>query len=200
MSWDVGWCAARTRHPNRCLKSARRPLSRPAAQRRKEPSTRSLPLQDCPLLTRAGRALCPQCAPAVHPVAVGSILDSVPNACSIRCSGGDLARPGPGPADGGAAAAVRGAARRRPGHHLCGGRQRRALCPCRRHQDLEPDATGTPAPTRGIRPTARRLPRPSTNGAVAPTATHRPDQDDRRLQEPQWPTPTSKNPKGARMP
>jgi hypothetical protein len=22
MSWDVGWCAARTRHPNRCLKRA----------------------------------------------------------------------------------------------------------------------------------------------------------------------------------
>ena len=36
-------------------KSARRPLSRPAAQRRKEPSTRSLPHQDCPLLTRADR-------------------------------------------------------------------------------------------------------------------------------------------------
>jgi hypothetical protein len=43
-------------------------------------------------------ALCPRCAPAVHPVAVSSIADSISNVCSITCGGGDLARPGRGPA------------------------------------------------------------------------------------------------------
>ena len=40
------------------------------------------------------------------------------NLCSIPWVGGDLARPGPGPADRGAVGAVREAARRRLGHHL----------------------------------------------------------------------------------
>jgi len=66
-------------------------------------------------------------------------------------------------ADRGAAGAVRGAARRRPGHHLWGGRQRRALPPCRRHQHLEPHAAGAPAPARGVPPAPRRLPRPPTD-------------------------------------
>jgi hypothetical protein len=48
-------------------------------------------------------------------------------------------------------------------------RQGRALPPRRRHQDLEPDAAGAPAPPRALRPAPRRLPRPSTNEAVALT-------------------------------
>jgi hypothetical protein len=139
-------------------------------------------------------ALCPQCAPAVRPVAVGSIPDSAPNISSIDCSGGDLARPGPGPADRGAAGAVRGATRRRPRHRPRGGRQRRALPPRRRHPDLEPDAAGAPAPPRGVRPEARRLPRPSTNTAVAHTAKHRPDQDDQHLREPRCPRQPTRMP------
>jgi hypothetical protein len=63
----------------------------------------------------------------------------------------------------------------------------------RRHQDLEPDAAGAPAPARAVRPPARRLPRPPTKAAVAPTAKHRPNQDDGHLQEPRWSTPTCKN-------
>jgi hypothetical protein len=51
----------------------------------------------------------------------------------------------------------------------------RALPPRRRRQDLEPDAAGTPASTRGVRPAARRVPRPSTDAqehlqsAIGPT-------------------------------
>jgi len=71
-----------------------------------------------------------------------------------------------------------GAARRRPGHRPQVGCQGRALPPRRRHQDLEPDAAGAPAPARGVRPAARRLPRPSTNAAGAPAAKHGPDRDD----------------------
>jgi hypothetical protein len=63
----------------------------------------------------------------IHPVALGSIPDSIPNIRSLACHGGDLARPGPGPADCGAAEKVRRAARRRPGHRQRGGRERRAL-------------------------------------------------------------------------
>jgi hypothetical protein len=185
---------------NRCLKSAKQAGSGPAARTRDEPSTRSIPYPDCPLLTRADRCSVPPMCPNIHPIAVGSIADGISNTRSIACSGGDLARPGPGPADRGAAGAVRGAARRRPGYHRCGGGQRRALPPCRWHQDLEPDAAGRPAPTSGIRPAARWLPRPSTNAAVAHTAKPRPDQDDRQLQEPQWPTPTSKNTVGSGAP
>ena len=98
--------------------------------------------------------------PWAVPVGLRSVLDSVPNLCSIRWAGGDLARPWPGTADRGAAGAVRGAARRRPGRHPGGGRQRRTLPPHRRHQDLEPHAAGTPAPARGLRPAPRRLPGP----------------------------------------
>jgi hypothetical protein len=150
----------------------------------------------CPLLSpRFRRVAAPaRPTPALScPVGLRSVAYPLSNLCSIRWSGGDLARPGPGPADRSAAGTVRGAARRRPGHHLCGGRQRRAVCPRRRHQGVEPDAAGTPAPTGGVWPAARRLPRPSTNAAVAHTAKHRPDQDDHHLREPQWPTPTSTN-------
>jgi hypothetical protein len=63
---------------------------------------------------------------------------------------------------GAATGAVRGAARRRPGHHPGGGHQGRALRPRRRHQDLEPHATRAPAPARGLR-AAARLPRPPTD-------------------------------------
>ena len=59
----------------------------------------------------------------------------------IPYRGGDLARGPLGPADRGAVGAVRGAARRRPGHRLQAGRQGGAVHPCRRHQGLEPDAT-----------------------------------------------------------
>jgi hypothetical protein len=38
----------------------------------------------------------------VAALGVGSIRDSISNLCSIPWSGGDLARPGPGPADRGA--------------------------------------------------------------------------------------------------
>jgi hypothetical protein len=93
--------------------------------------TRSSPDED--------RARAPVCS-AVHPSAVGSIPDSVPNKRSIPWSGGDLARPGPGPADRSAAGPVRGAARRRLGHRPRGSRQGRALPPRGRHQDLEPHA------------------------------------------------------------
>jgi hypothetical protein len=48
----------------------------------------------------------------VYPVAVGRTPDSVSNVCSLACPGGELGRPGAGPADRGAAGAVRGAARR----------------------------------------------------------------------------------------
>jgi hypothetical protein len=67
--------------------------------------------------------------------------------------------------------AMRAAARRRPGHRprACG--QHRALPPRRRHQDLEPDAAGTPAPARGLRPPPRRLPRPPTDPSHRPIGT-----------------------------
>jgi Ribosomal protein L7/L12 C-terminal domain len=45
-----------------------------------------------------------------------------------------------------------------------------SVTPCRWHQDLEPDAAGAPVPNRGVRPAARRLPRPSTNAVVATKA------------------------------
>jgi hypothetical protein len=54
--------------------------------------------------------------------------------------GGDLARPGPGPADRGTARSVCRATRRRSGHRPRSGRQRRALRPCRRRQGVEPHA------------------------------------------------------------
>ena len=127
-----------------------------------QPKWQTASHHDYPLLTVA-------MWPTVHRAAVSKNADSVSNRCSIIFLGGDLARPGAGPADRGAAGALRGAARRRPGHHLCGGSQRPALPLRRRHQDLEPDAAGTPAPTRGLPPAARRIPRPSTNPAIAPT-------------------------------
>jgi hypothetical protein len=87
----------------------------------------------------------------------------VSNKCSIVCFSGHLARPRTGPADRSAAGAVRGAARRRPGHRGRAGRQNRAVRPRRRHQDLEPDAAGAAAPTRGLWPAPGRLPRPPTD-------------------------------------
>jgi hypothetical protein len=114
------------------------------------------------------RCSMPRCAPAVHPVAVGSIPDSVPNISSIACFGGDLARPGPGPADRGTAGAMRRAARRRPGHRPRAGRQGRALPLRGRHQGLEPDAARAATTPQGIRPAAGRLHRPSP-GSGHPT-------------------------------
>ena len=70
-----------------------------------------------------------ECPDRISVAALGvvSIRDAISNLCSILWSCGDLAGSGPGPADRGAAAAVRGAARRRPGNDPGGGRQRRAL-------------------------------------------------------------------------
>jgi hypothetical protein len=96
------------------------------------------------------------------------------NTCSLACGGGDLARPGSGPADRGAAGAVRGAARRRPGHRRRGGRQRRAICPRGRHQGLEPDAAGAATMAGAVRAAARRLPRPSTASGRRWVGTARP--------------------------
>jgi hypothetical protein len=115
-------------------------------------------IRRCPWLSGLPR---PQRGPQVvsgPAIGLRSVLDSLSNLCSILWFGGDLARPGPGPADRGAAGAVRGAARRRPGNDSRGGRQRRALSPRRRHQDLEPHAARAPAPARGLRAAARRLP------------------------------------------
>jgi hypothetical protein len=64
--------------------------------------------------------LCPRCAPSGpsgRGQAVSRIPDSISNTRSITCFSGELARPGPGPANRGAAGAVRGAAWRRPGDH-----------------------------------------------------------------------------------
>jgi hypothetical protein len=97
------------------------------------------------------------------PDGLRSVPDPLSNLCSITWIGGDLARPGSGSADRGAAGAVRGAARRRPGHRPRAGRQARAVHPGRRYQDLEPHAAGTAAPARGVRPASRRLPRPPTD-------------------------------------
>jgi hypothetical protein len=92
---------------------------------------------------RQVRQVAAQCGPpqalSGH-VGLRSVLDSLSNLCSIVWFGGDLARPGRGPADRGAAGAVRGAARRRPGHRPRAGRHGRAVPPRRRHPDLEPHA------------------------------------------------------------
>jgi len=63
-----------------------------------------------PLLTSACRCAVPPMCP-VHPAAVSRIPDSFSNLCSLACRSGDLARPGSGPADRGAAGTLRGAAR-----------------------------------------------------------------------------------------
>ena len=97
-------------------------------------------------------------------IGLRSVLDSLSNLCSISWFGGDLARPRGGPADRGAAGAVRGAARRRPCHRSRAGRQDRAVCPRRWHQDLESHAAGAAAPTRGVRP----APGPVTSTADRP--------------------------------
>jgi hypothetical protein len=131
------------------------------------------------------------------PVGLRSAPDPSSNLCSICWFSGDLARVGLGQPARSSAGAVRAAARRRPGHRPQAGRQGRALPPRRRHQDLEPDTAGAPAPSRGVQPAARRLPRPSTNAAVALEATYRPDQADQHFREPQWLTPTSRNATGS---
>jgi hypothetical protein len=77
----------------------------PSAARRTEAHRRDDSLLRSPL------------CPAARPFAVSSIPDAPSNMGSIGCIGGDLARPRPGPADRGAAAAVRAAARHRLGHH-----------------------------------------------------------------------------------
>jgi hypothetical protein len=60
---DSGGAPPGTRTPNRCLKRAKRPASRPAAQRRIRPSTRTFTCRDDPLLT----AGCRQSVPPVCP-------------------------------------------------------------------------------------------------------------------------------------
>jgi hypothetical protein len=114
-----------------------------------------------------GSAELPPSAAHPGPAGLRSAPDPISNLCSIRWFGGDLARLGLGPANRGPAGAMRAAARRRPRHRPRTGRQGRALLPRRRHQDLEPDAAGAAAAPRGVRPAPRRLPRPSTNAAVA---------------------------------
>jgi hypothetical protein len=83
----------------------------------------------CTLLSRRFRRVAaparPTQAVSGPTVGLGSVLDSRSNLCSIPWIGGDLARPGPGPADRGTAGAVRGAAWRRPGHRARAGRQGR---------------------------------------------------------------------------
>jgi hypothetical protein len=122
-----------------------------------------------PLVSSAVPQVPPSCGPAAHPkalrcpVGLCSVPDPHSNFCSICWSSGDLARPGCGPADRGAAGAVRGAARRRPGHPPPAGRRGRAVPPRRRHQDLEPHAARAAVPARGVPPTLRRLPRPPTD-------------------------------------
>ena len=54
-----------TQRTNRCLKSAKQTGSGPAAQARNEPSTRSIPYPDCPLLTRADRCSVPPMCPTI---------------------------------------------------------------------------------------------------------------------------------------
>jgi hypothetical protein len=121
----------------------------------------------CPLLSPRFRGVAaparPTQAVSCPTVGLGSVLDSLSNLCSIPCFGGDVARPGLGPADRGAAGAVRTAAGRRPSHHPRAGRQGRAIHSRRRHQDLEPHAARAAAPARGIRPAAGRLHRPPTD-------------------------------------
>ena len=68
----------------------------------------------------------------VHPVTVSTIGDSMANICSLSAPVGTWQDPGPEPADCGATGAVRGAAWRRSGHRPRGGRQGRAVRPCRR--------------------------------------------------------------------
>jgi hypothetical protein len=148
-----------------------------------------------PLLSSVVPQVPPSCGPsAAHPGSERPCRTTQRSRSTLelvfdRWFGGDLARPGLGPADRGAAGAVRGAARRRSRHRPRAGRQGRAVPLRRRHQDLEPDAAGTPAPARGVRPAAGRLPRPSTNAAVAHPAKHRPYRDHSHLQNHGGPRP-----------
>src|SRR5512133_3663537 len=96
-------------------------------------------------------------------VGLSSVLESLSNLCSILWVGGDLARPGPGPADRGAAGTMRRATWRRSGHRPQAGHPGRALHPRGRHEGLEPHAAGAPAPARSLRAPPGRLPRPSTH-------------------------------------
>jgi len=67
-----------------------------------------------------------------------------------------VARPGPGPADAGAAARpVRGAARRRPGHRPRARRRHRAVRPCRRRHHRRRGRAGRATSSA---PTTRRQP------------------------------------------
>jgi hypothetical protein len=117
--------------------------------------------------------MCPPMRPAVIR-AVGSIPDPTSNECSVICLGGDLARPGPGPADRGAAGAVRGAARRRPGHRPRGSGQRRALRPVGRPAGLVAIAARAEVAAGGVRQAAGRLHRPSTGPCRRPIGTPHP--------------------------
>jgi hypothetical protein len=91
---------------------------------------------------------------------VSRIVDSEFEQVFDRLLWWDLARPGPGPADRGTAAAVRGAARPRPDHRPRAGHQRRALPAGGRHQGLEPHAAGAAAPAQRLWSGPWRLPRP----------------------------------------
>ena len=149
-----------------CCVKAQSSSFAPQAKRSEPPLTSRFVVPCCPLAV-------PQvplsCGPSATPQALSgsSSYASLPtrfsNLCSIAWFGGDLARPGLGSADRGAAGAVRGAARRRPGHCPRTGRQGRTVPPRRRHQDLELDATGTPAPARGVPLAPGRLPRSPTD-------------------------------------
>ena len=84
------------------------------------------PLRSLPLLSVAVPRVPPSCRlhqDSERPVGLSSLADSFSNIRSISWFGGDLARPGLGPADRSAAGAVRGAARRRPRHRPRAGRQ-----------------------------------------------------------------------------
>jgi hypothetical protein len=130
------------------------------------PLTSRFVIPCCPLLSPRFRRVAAPARPTQAlscPVGLRRVPDPFSNLCSIAWFGGDLARPGRGPADRGTAGAMRGAAWRRPGNDSRGGRQRRALPPRGRHQDLEPHAARAPAPAGGVPSTPGRLPRPPTD-------------------------------------
>ena len=82
----------------------------PQAKRCEPPLTSRFVIPCCPLLSPGSAELRPQRGPTQAlngPGELRTVTDPLSNLCSIRCSGGDLARPGLGPADRGAAGAVR---------------------------------------------------------------------------------------------
>jgi hypothetical protein len=65
-SRDLDGAPPGTRTPNRCLKRATRTVSRPAAFRRQQPSTRPFTCRGCPLLTRGCRRSVPPVCPTAY--------------------------------------------------------------------------------------------------------------------------------------